>query len=251
MVNKKPYKKRKTMKKPDDKKVLLYSGGMDSYILLKMFDYDEILFFKMGNEDNLKELEFIQKVPELKERIRVIDMPLGQFELENKILPYRNHILALMAANFGNKIYLGFTKGDTTKDKDYVYKSQIEGILNYFSLDTMKVAHQLYPYEICIPFKYMTKADMLRMYLEAGNDYKELLTNSRSCYSGDDKECGKCSSCLRKFTSFTVNYIDIRYHFAEDPVQFLDAFLEESIRKGRHEEVQEIEETIKKLKDNN
>jgi len=232
----------------EDKKVLLYSGGMDSYILYKLFKFDEIIFFNMGNEDNQRELEFLNDNDELKDIVRVIDMPLAQFELENKILPYRNHLLVLMAANFGNHMYVGFTKGDTTKDKDYIYKSQVEGILNYFSLDKMKVAHQLYPYEIVMPFKNMTKAGMLKHYIDAGHDHKDLLTYSRSCYLGNETECGLCRSCLRKFTSFMTNNIDISDHFENDPKTELDAFLQESIAKGRQEEVDEIRETIKRCR---
>ena len=227
-----------------DKKVLLYSGGMDSYILYKLFKFDEIIFFNMGNEDNKRELEFLKNNDELKDIVRIIDMPLAQFELENKILPYRNHLLVLMAANFGNHLYLGFTKGDTTKDKDYIYKSQMEGILNYFSLDKMKVAHQLYPYEIVIPFKNMTKSEMLKQYIDEGYNYKDLLTYSRSCYSGNERECGVCRSCLRKFTSFMTNNIDISDHFENDPKLELEDFLEESIKKDRQEEVDEIKETL-------
>ena len=100
--------------------MLCYSGGLDSYALSKMYEYDKYLFFNLGTEDNKQELKHIRenRSPEFLAKFEVIDLPIFPYELDNKIIPFRNHLIGLLAAQFGNIIHFGFTAGDTTKDKD-------------------------------------------------------------------------------------------------------------------------------------
>lgn len=205
-------------------KVLLFSGGMDSYCMLHIVKPDVILFFDLGTEDNKRELENYNKMfadnPILFSsirRIEIIKLNLSKWELENKIIPHRNTMLALIAANYGNEIYLGATAGDTTKDKDYVFKSQIEGMLNYFALDTMKVIEKAYPFTLNMPFKGLSKADILCRFIKENGDVKALLKYSRSCYAGSEKECGKCRACIRKWVALVLNEVDYTDIFEVEP----------------------------------
>lgn len=225
-----------------EKNVLLFSTGLDSYIMKKVFSFknEECLFVDMGTKENEIEKERIQQYfPE----VIITKVPLNSFELQNKIIPYRNHHLALIAANYANNIYFAFTAGDTTKDKDYVFKAQMEGILNYFSLSTEKVAVQG-PFLIEIPFKQFTKTELVKMYLKEGFPLKDILEQSSSCYEGHSIPCGKCRSCLRKFVAFYLNGIDISEFYLENPADYLKNFLQESINKGRETEIKEIEKCI-------
>jgi 7-cyano-7-deazaguanine synthase len=221
------------------KKVLLYSGGMDSYILSQIEDFDTILHFKLYTKDNLKEFEMLKK-SDIKDKIVFIDFPLNQWELENKIIPYRNNMLILMAAQYGNHIYIGTTAGDTTKDKDYIFKSQMEGILNYFALDTHKVKIKDYPYIVQMPLKNLTKTQIVSLYINKGKDINNLRNNSRSCYNEGDKECGKCRSCLRKYVALELNNINTDNWFKNNPLDYLKDFLEECKQKNRIEETEEV-----------
>ena len=170
------------------KKVLLYSGGLDSFVMKELYAFDEIVFLKLGTEENVAEYNLIKK-----DITKEVDLNLKEYELKNKIIPYRNNIMCLIASNYGNEIYMAFTAGDTTKDKDYVFKSQMENILNYFAQDTEKVKHPHYPYKIKMPFKNKTKSEIVRMYLDEKKDIKKLI-ETKSCYNGND--CGVCRSCL-------------------------------------------------------
>lgn len=227
-------------------KVLMYSGGLDSFIISRNFDFDHIVFAVLGNGDNLQELERAKADPFVSKRLIVVDLPMDRFELGNKIIPYRNHMLALLGAQYGNEIYFGFTGGDTTKDKDFVFKAQMEGILNYFAIDQHKVNHQNYPYSIHMPYKEHSKGQMVEEYLRLGGDAEQLLTVSRSCYSETDQECGTCRSCLRKYTALSVNGFTHAYKFfANDPRPHMAEFLEECKAKGRFpEELLEVKAAI-------
>jgi len=230
------------------KRLLLFSGGLDSYILKKVYDFkdEECLFVDMGTVENGVEKE---KIFSIFPNVRQVSCPLAAYELENKIIPFRNHFLTLLAAQFVSDIYFAFTIGDTTRDKDFVFKAQMESILNYFSgvLDKVNVPG---PYTLHMPFKGLSKGEIVRLYLERTHtDGKELVDQSVSCYSGAVYGCGQCRSCLRKYVALAVNSSELgeycRSKFDSDPVQFLPEFLGESLRKKRNtKEIKEIERCI-------
>lgn len=221
--------------------VLMYSGGMDSYIISHVYDIDVFVFVRLGNEDNQRELDLLMTQEKMRGKVEVVDLPISQFELGNKILPFRNHMLAMIGAQFGAHVYFGFTGGDTTKDKDFVFKSQIEGMLNYFALDQHKVNHQEYPYTIEMPYKDSSKGEMVADFINFGNNPQLLIEESRSCYAGDSEECGTCRACLRKYVALKVNNVDMGDIFENSPVPHLIEFLEECKTKGRFQkEVDEV-----------
>lgn len=202
--------------------VLLFSGGMDSFCLLNKQEFDKILFFATDTKDNSQELRQIYQMQLDKvldpNKLVIVSLPLSSWELDNKIIPHRNTIMCLIASNYGNNIYIGTTKGDTTKDKDYVFKAQVEGILNYFGQDRQKVQDVGYPYSIEMPFKNLTKSEVLAGYIASNSSIDNLLKYSRSCYSGNTLECGICRSCLRKAVAFKNNDINYSSIFERDPL---------------------------------
>ena len=221
-------------------RVLLYSTGLDSYCLSKLYKMDELLFIISGTTDNQKERKLIEHA----QNARQIHLPLGQWELENKIIPQRNAFFVLAAAQYGNEIFIGATKGDTTKDKDYVFKAQMENILNYFALDKHKVKVQDYPYTVHMPFKDMTKTEIIAAYLAKGFPVEALMTESRSCYAGGVLECGVCRSCLRKYVALTLNNIETISYFENNPASNIMTFHAECIEKGRQDESEEVARCI-------
>ena len=68
--------------------VLLYSGGMDSWIVDKLYNPDIKLFFNIGTANNKLEFEYVKN----RKDIIIIDFPLYQFEqpMNNYFLPLRN-----------------------------------------------------------------------------------------------------------------------------------------------------------------
>lgn len=223
------------------KSVILYSGGMDSFCLSHLYPEADLLFIRTGTKDNKFE------EPLLPAKTLITELPLVQWELNNKIIPFRNAFFVLIAAQRYSKIYLGATIGDTTKDKDYVFKAQMEGMLNYFGMDYAKNGHSERPFEVLMPFKGMTKSRILEQYIRNGGNMTTLQTSSRSCYEGvNQKECGRCRSCLRKWIAFHNNSMDLFLEFSHIPTRAeLFEFLKESIEKGRHpEEITEIKRAL-------
>ncbi len=225
--------------------LLMFSTGMDSFILKKLYKFtdEDCLFVNMNTIENKKEEEFINKYfPKVKQ----ITFDLSSFELDNKIIPFRNNILSLIGAQYSSDIFFAFTIGDTTKDKDWVFKSQMEGILNYFATSPEKVKHNA-PYTIHMPFKHFTKSELIAKYLNVfeKENFYDLFTYSISCYNGLDNGCGKCRSCLRKYIAFKNNNIETDSYFVKNPKQFLSSFLEESKQKKRNiNEIKEIENVL-------
>ena len=224
--------------------VILYSGGMDSFCLSKMVPEADLLFIETGTGDNQHEK---LRLPDY---VKQVKMNLSAWELENKIIPFRNCFFVLAAAQMYSDIYLGATAGDTTKDKDYVFKAMMESMMNYFGLDDHKMGHTARPFIIHMPFKNKTKTEIVKLFLEYGNDPISLAQESRSCYEDShDQECGRCRACLRKFIAFFNNDIQSYIQFQHEPSKLeLEAFLLESQRKGRGREAAEIEFALLKYK---
>lgn len=220
-------------------RIMLFSAGMDSVILKELYGIpnNECLFVDMGTKENRLEKQYVLQYYPGTQMTELSS--LVKNELDNKIIPFRNHHLALLAANYGTEIYFAFTAGDTTKDKDYVFKSQIEGILNYFAIDKDKVKYPG-PYKIMIPVKNKTKTELVRMYLEKNLPIENLLSQSCSCYEGSSLPCGRCRSCLRRYVALRLNDIPCEEFFEQDPRLSLKSFYEESLLKQRWNEIKEI-----------
>lgn len=217
-----------------DKCVLLYSGGLDSFILRQLAEFDKIVYFDVGTEDGKREME------RLDSEVEIISLPLQRFELPNKIIPFRNYLFVLLAANFGNRVFIATTLGDTTRDKDYVFQGLSSSILNYFGGVEAKMPYKAEHFEVVMPFKDRTKAEIIRDYRRVLEPI-HVLKQSRSCYASGEKECGVCRSCLRKYVAFANNDLAYLLDFSPPSQAVLVNLYEESVKKGRHErELQEI-----------
>lgn len=94
-------------------KVLLYSGGMDSWLIDKIWKPDLRLFVDMGTASAREERK------RLPADVKVVEFQsLGQFERpQDFILPLRNLYLFMIASNYGEEICLGATSTDVNLDK--------------------------------------------------------------------------------------------------------------------------------------
>jgi len=114
-------------------------------------------------------------------------------------------------------------------------------MLNYFGSVDEKMPYKATYFEVDMPFKNLTKREIVHDWLLRFRDKKELLKDSRSCYAGGRKECGKCRSCLRKYVAFKNNDIEDLLDFAAPTQAQLVHLYEESVVKHRHpKELQEI-----------
>jgi 7-cyano-7-deazaguanine synthase in queuosine biosynthesis len=220
-------------------RILAFSGGMDSYMLKRMHKFSdaECVFVEMGTRENRREAGLLDKLfPD----VQRVQLPLVQWELPNKIIPFRNTFLALTLAQLAPSLYFAFTAGDTTRDKDYVFKAEVEGMLNYFAGVPEKAPFGDARYEVHMPFKPYTKRELVRQFIDAGFSVEELRTRTVSCYEGTPVPCGECRSCVRKYVALAANGIKCEGWFYSDPRKQLSALLDESIRKNRKHETEDI-----------
>ena len=205
--------------KSNGKRVLLYSGGMDSFIISRIEEFDTLLYVDIGSKYSKIETQFIKKYnPEV-----IIDkrLDLSDMELDNSIVPLRNLFFAMIGTYYGDNITLGATSGDRSFDKDETFGNKASDILSYiYGQSWWNEGRKI---EIDLKYKKYTKTELLKQYIEKGNSIDDLVNKSFSCYfpvkSGKtSKPCGVCKPCLRKWIHL-LPYIDIRNTFETDPYE--------------------------------
>lgn len=187
----------------ENKKVLLYSGGMDSWLMKEIIKPDTILFIHTHTESN--ELEYKKLMSIKNDDFVILDFNLSQFEREtqNYFLPLRNLYFVALASNYGNDIYMGTVDdGDKTHyDNNEIFAEKSADLISYLLSEKQEG-----PVRIHIPFKDTTKTELLKLYLDQGGDIQKAFNETMSCYHPkNDKECMWCTSCMSKFAAFYNN----------------------------------------------
>jgi len=179
-------------------KVLLYSGGMDSWLINQLWKPDVKLYVDINGDYSKEE---IKRLPE---DVKVVDFSLlGDYELENKFVPMRNLYFLMLASNYGDEICLGATAGDWgNKDKTPEFLNAAEEMINYL-LSDKKVARKI---SVCRDFINVPKSKLIRRYIAQGGDIETLKKETFSCYTPKNgKECLACYPCFRKFALLLAN----------------------------------------------
>jgi 7-cyano-7-deazaguanine synthase len=203
-------------------KVLLYSGGMDSWIINKLLNPDVKLYIDIKGSYNAFERA---KLPA---DVVVETLDLHKFERKDKIVPLRNLFFISLASLYGTEIYLGATAGDRVLDKSPVFAQMAEELLSYL----WREQHWTYgrPIYVHLPFKTYTKTELLKEYIARGFDLEEAYYQSFSCYSPDEQghPCWQCKACVRKYIAFYAvgfpippEHEEIALHFiSQNPAMF-------------------------------
>lgn len=176
------------------KKVLLYSGGMDSYIIRHLWKPDVCLYIDYGTEQTKQERAL------LPEGVIVKEVNLGEYMEDDGIntIPLRNLIFAALAVNYGEEIAIGGVKGDFHFDKTKKFARRTTRLFN--SVLTKEASHRRV--KVVVPYKGYSKKDLVRMYVEAGGDLDKLESESWSCHRPKDgKPCGECVACRKKIAT--------------------------------------------------
>lgn len=217
--------------------VQLYGGGLDSLCISHLFKPQVKVYFHLGTEEAEQESRAAAAAG------AIIDkrLQLADQVLPNKILPARNLLLVTLASYYGNEILLGSTAGDTTKDKDAEFLVRTQGVLNHILRDAGPKALPFHAPGLTVwaPAGHMTKTQLVRRYLEEGGGVQALL-KSRSCYHGQEQECGVCRSCVRKYVAFKLNGLNPQFHQVPDLHQAL-VYAE---RAGRGPETEDIRKAM-------
>ena len=176
------------------KKVLLYSGGMDSWLIDKLWKPDVKVFVNIGTKNNKEE---IKRLPE---DVIVVNCDLAPYEDKNKnyLLPLRNLFFVSLASYYGDIICLGATGSSTHYDKNETFAQYSEQVINYLFSEAYDKQ-----VKIVMPYKDKTKTEILEEYLEDGGNVEEAWNSSFSCYNPKNgKMCGECTSCKKRLEAF-------------------------------------------------
>ena len=193
--------------------VALYSGGVDSYCMSLLTKPDVLLYCRMGGRYGEQEYRRLKKPPGFTGRLEVADLrQLGNYELQDsKVIPGRNAILALVAANYGDRIQMGSVDSSTGHDKDLEFVSRLNNLTEY-----LFAAQRWLPggrnVKVELPVYRLTKAALVGECLTRGFDGKRMVKDTFSCYEPfRGRACGKCPPCGRKWAAFTVWGIDVGF----------------------------------------
>lgn len=184
--------------------VLMFSGGLDSYLaLLTLIDNGidpKLVYVEHGSKNNYEQLYQAQKLAKKHNKKLIIDrtLSLGNREQENAFIPNRNGFLAYVGALYGNFIYFSIMDGEQS------YSDCRKDTFMALSVSLTKLSGT--PVVVDSPFWDMTKAEVIAQ-LDP-RYYKDLL-DTWSCHRGmRSVHCGHCSACIRRFVAFEVNGIN-------------------------------------------
>jgi len=214
----------------DEKVVVIYSGGMDSFTLLHEV-YDEYtdgvhaLSFNYGQR-HAKELDYAKTVTDiLGIQHEIVDManlgnqllkgssqtqfnipvPEGHYEDENMkltVVPNRNMIMLSLAIGYAisigaKKVFYGAHAGDHAIypdcRPDFVKVMQLVANLAHYE-----------PIEILAPYLFIDKGDIAIKGKAMNLDYSLTWT----CYNGREKACGKCGACQERLEAMSKAGLD-------------------------------------------
>lgn len=189
-------------------KILLYSGGMDSWLMDKLWKPDIKLYVDLNGRYNKQEIAHLPK------DVIIDKLDLSKWERQDRIVPLRNLYLCMLATNYSDKdgceILIGATAGDRILDKDLNFARMTSELLTYLYSKQWwnPVAKNI---KVCLTYKDKTKEELLKMYVDQGGSLETAWKESFSCYEPDENGnvCMSCKPCFRKFCSFAqLGYVD-------------------------------------------
>lgn len=204
--------------------VIVYSGGLDSTVLLHLLKRegkaDAALLFDYGQKHK-KELEFARKnceklgvpfdIADLRPITRLFgknsltdasaEVPDGNYDdsnMKSTVVPNRNMIMISVAtaraiALGANEVAYAAHSGDHAIYPDCrdEFADALDGVLALCHYDPVKLLR---------PFVDMSKADIVALGAELGVDFSQ----TWSCYKGGEIHCGTCGTCTERKEAFRL-----------------------------------------------
>lgn len=181
-------------------KVLLYSGGVDSWLIDKLWKPDIKLYVDIGTETSKGEIPLL---PDDVVVAKLRDLHLLERK-EDFILPLRNLYLIAMATNYGDEICLGANATDATLDKTDEFASKLTDLLTYMYQEQKWTKER--KIQVVVPYRKYTKGQLLKMYIEQGGDIRKAYDETYTCFTPNKQiECHNCRACFLKFMAFAEN----------------------------------------------
>lgn len=186
-------------------KILLYSGGLDSYIAWRMLDYARggewtpVYLALTGSRYREKEMGMM---PFPKDRLLIRTVAFGMehgLEREDAYIPQRNTLLVTLAqAHFdADEVALCAVDGEYSRDKHASFFNKVSDLLSYTAGK---------PVHVFSPLVGSTKAQAVSNALAIGVTPEELIATV-SCYDPVSRACGACMSCFRRWVALEANSI--------------------------------------------
>ncbi len=193
------------------KDILLFSGGLDSYIAYFYLQKPTCLFIDLKHKYAEVEKRTVCRLqPYMGNSIIIEDhvLNLSKWEQEDSIIPLRNIYMAMIATNYGDNIWVIGVEGDYVHDKSPLAFEKMSMFLTSFCERPIKIDS---------PFWNMTKTEHVAWYVQNGYSISELL-KTYSCFDPDGIHCGHCPSCFRRWIAMFNN--DIQEQYKKNPLDW-------------------------------
>jgi len=183
------------------KEILLFSGGIDSYIAWEYLKRPQTLYLNLNHKYLSQE---INSVLNLIPSTIIRSLEIGIFEENDANIPMRNLYMTMYAVNMNyDKVWLIVQKDEMSipdrNNEFFIKTSDLLSILN-----NRKII-------VDTPFRELSKVEMVEWYVK-NNFSIDKLKETWACYSPiDNKPCGNCGACFRRFISLSLNKIEEDY----------------------------------------
>jgi len=187
-----------------DKKtrILLFSGGLDSFILYHYLGKPTPLYFNLGHRYAFKEIKIIGDMVKNK----LIDdvewdfsYTLTEWELPDAHIPFRNILLAMGASRYGDTVYLGGVTDDRVSDNTRASHADMTAIISRYAGRFVEVRA---PFAELNYSKFDAVKWFLKKYKRTGQAESSLLS-TLSCFSPKEGRCMGCKACFRWYVALT------------------------------------------------
>jgi 7-cyano-7-deazaguanine synthase in queuosine biosynthesis len=162
---------------------------------------------------------------------------LADWEEKGANIPLRNAFLIMIASKYDKDVVLVLQRGEMEiPDRSVYFVNTFGEWLTFLWNEQVTVS---------TPFFDMTKTDMVKWYLDRGLD-PNILISTRSCYSPEEKPCGNCAACFRRWVAFTNCGLEEEYDY---PIKNFDGLKKyvDKMQRGLYEE-KRTSETLLALK---
>lgn len=202
---------------------ILYSGGLDSYIMYRMAlimhpeAHIRCIYYDHGQPVAKREIAGLPDFVEVR-RIDWLDenkKPVAQpGRREGAIMiPGRNLVFGTLLAcqELPDEIWIGALHGETHAkgtDKNWIFLEHLNRTINY----VLGPFRYYQPITVRFPLaeKNLDKRSSVAWALENGCTIDEL-KSTRSCHSGETDRCGNCIQCFKRWCVFGSNGFSEEY----------------------------------------